>query len=364
MAGLAACVSASSWEAKRVLDDVAAGAGASALKDRTPTPGRETVRYTGDGDGGLADLYHPRQPLGAGLVLVPGFTRMGKDDPRVILLATSLARARFRVLVPDLPGSRAVAYRRHDSERIADALLYLAGVEGGDGHAPPVGIAAISYAVGPAIDAALRRPVAEQLDFLVSLGGYYDAANVVTFITTGRYRSGPGEPWRRGAPRSQAKWIFLLDNLDWLASAADRPVLADIARSRLRRASQATGRRDDLTRRLSAEGRGIMALLENRDPDRAPALIAALPEPVGQRLRALSPSRRDLRPLAGKLVLIHGTRDGLVPPTESEALRAAAGRADLHVIPGFSHIDPGDVGLFGRLALIDAMQAVLARRRP
>lgn len=362
-AALTACVSASSWEAKRVLDDIAAASGPSALKRSTPTPRRETVDYKAElGDRRqrrVADLYHPRQRVGAALVLVPGFTRQGKDDPRVVSLADSLARARFRVLVPDLPGSRGIAFGRRDSEEIADAVLYLSRLNGRTAESPPVAVAAISYAVGPAIDAALRPSVLARLDFVVSLGGYHDAVNVVTFITTGYYRAGPMQAWRKGTPRAEAKWIFLLDNVDWLAPPEDREHLTAIARARLR--GRGLG---DLPQGLGPRGRALFILLENRDPDRVRDLIAALPETVQARLSALSPAKRDLTPLAGKLILIHGTRDGLVPPSESEALAAAAGGGELYIIPGFSHIDPGETGIFGRLALIDAMQAVLLRRRP
>src|SRR3546814_4400430 len=77
---LGGCVSAESWEATRLLQDIDAAGGPSALKKRAPEPQRTTERYSIDGRANVADVYHPNQLLGGALLLVPGFTRAGKDD--------------------------------------------------------------------------------------------------------------------------------------------------------------------------------------------------------------------------------------------------------------------------------------------
>src|SRR5574338_535513 len=133
-------------EAVNVLKDIVAGDGPSALKEATPTPVRATVRYEIDGRVWFADLYDPRQPIGAPLVLVPGAAQAGKDDPRLQALAKSLARARFLVLVPDLPGPRALKISAADAGGIADAVTYLAGRATAPGGRR-VGVAAISYGI-------------------------------------------------------------------------------------------------------------------------------------------------------------------------------------------------------------------------
>lgn len=356
---LGACVSRDAREATRLLEDIDAGPAPSALKAATPEPRRDTVAFSGATRSVPADLYVPGAPIGARLVLVPGFTPQGKDDPRVVDLATSLARARFLVLVPDLDGSRAGRVRLEDAADIADGARYLAGRA--DLPAPPgVGIVAVSYAVGLAIRAALQPDLLGKLSFLVGIGAYFDAHDVIAYMTTGRYRDGPGEPWRTGRPYPTAKWIFLASNLEGLSDPADRAVFAEIADHRSERPEAPI---DDLVRRLGPEGRRLLAVIENTDPEQVTRLIGALPAALRARIDALSPSRRDLAPLAGRLVLIHGRDDRLIPYTESVALARAAGRADLFLIDGFSHIEPRDVGLIGKLELIDAIAAVLARRQ-
>ena len=357
---LTGCVTAESWEATRLLEDIDAAGTPSALKEETPEPQRTTERYAVGARWNVADFYHPRQPIGGALVLVPGFTPEGKDDPRVVELARSLARTRFLVMVPEVPGSRAQQVRLEDAETIADALRHLkASRPEAAGRA--TGAVAISYAVGLAALAALEVAEEAPLDFLVGVGGYYDSAAVVTYATTGRFRLPGSRRWESGRPLDSAKWIFLATNAAVLEDDADR------------RRLQALGERcfegcapdvAALGHELGLEGRALLDLIANRDPARVPSLVAALPEAVQQQMARLSLSQHDLSALAGRLVLVHGRLDPLIPYSESMALARAVPGSALFLIDGFSHITPEGVGWGGQLQLVDAIQAVLARRAP
>jgi pimeloyl-ACP methyl ester carboxylesterase len=356
---LPGCVSPESWEATRLLQDIDAAGGASELKSITPAPQRRPLSYDVEGRPGIADLYHPGEPAGAALVLVPGFTEQGRRDWRLVELARSLARARFLVLVPEVPGSRQLQVRLEDSRVIADAVIELRRQEE-DVASRGLGLVAISYGVGLALLAALELETVAPLDFLVGLGGYYDASSVVTFATTGRFRL-PGElRWRRGAPEPAAKWIFLASNAEGLEDIGDRRQLQALGRDCFDGCDVNV---ETLRAGLSPQGRALVDLIHNRDPAKVPPLIAALPQRLRQQLRDLSPSSRDLTPLTGRLVLIHGKEDTLIPYSESLALAQAVPKSELFLIDGFSHITPDAVGWGGQLQLIDAVKAVLARRR-
>lgn len=356
---VAACVSAESWEAVRVLKDIEARGGSSELKATTPAPIRTTVSYRREDRVGVADLYEPDQPIGASLVLVPGFTPQGKNDPRLVDLALSLARARFLVLVPDLQGSREMRVRLEDAQNIADAAAYLAERDTSI-HRGDVGVIAISYAVGLAALATMQPQAKEKIQFLVGIGGYYDITAVVTFITTGRYRE-PGETaWRTAYPDPAAKWIFLASNIDALGAPSDRKTLAAIARRRLRTPAVPV---DDLAADLGPDGRSLFDLLTNMEAERVEGLLGRLPVGVRQHIEALSLRNRDLSHLAGRLILIHGREDRLIPYTESMSLKAAVHGTELFVVDGFSHIDTEDVGIIAQLQLVDAVQAILSRRQ-
>lgn len=356
--GGAGCVSQQSWEATRVLQDIDVGGGASRLKETTPEPRRSLATYIIDGRPSVADIYEPLQPIGAGLVLVPGFTPDGKDDARLVDLATSLARARFLVLVPDLAGSRAVEIRPDDARTIADGVVYLAGSdllpEGRD-----VGVAAISYAVGLAVMASLEPDAGDKIDFLIGLGGYHDTEAVITFATTGHYRDGGRDAWQRADPVPAAKWLLLSSNTELLEDAEDRRLLQAIAE---RRTQAETVPIDDLVVGLGPEGRALLEVMTNDDPDVVGDLLQDLPPAISDQLEALAPASYDLSHLEGRLILIHGRDDTLIPYTQSIALGDAVAGSEVFVIDGFSHIDRSGMGLDGKLQLITALQAVLDRR--
>jgi len=355
---LAACVSPQSREAARVLSDIEAGSGQSDLKSTTPAPVRTTITYETAGRAYLADLYDPAQPIGAGLVLVPGFTPDGKDDQRLVELAFTLSRARFLVLVPDLQGPRQMRVRLEDSRGIADAVIHLAQMDLLQGQ-KGVGVVAISYAAGLATIATMESDAAASVRFLVAVGGYYDTTALATFVTTGKFRQSPADRWQTREPHPAAKWFFLASNIDLLDDAADRRILLAIAERRLDDRGAPV---DAAVARLGPQGRSLFEFLENAKPQQVEGLLAKLPDRVQAYLRQLSLRNYDLSHLAGRLMLIHGRDDTMIPYTESLALASAVPGSQIFLIDGFSHIDAAGVGLLGRLQLVDAMQAFLARR--
>ena len=293
-------------------------------------------------------------------MLVPGAAERGKDDPRLVAFATSLARARFMVLVPDIESLRALTIGPEDSGRIADALRHL----GGRGEVPnpdALGLVAISYATGPAILAALAPDLRARVRFVLAVGGYYDMTAAVTFFTTGRYREDPRAPWRRKTPNAYGKWVFLRANAGRLENDRDRWLLDAMARRKL---ADLDAPLDDLAARLGPEGRSVHALLVNQDPGAVPALIAALPDKVRSDMAALDLSRAELSRLTAELILLHGRDDAIIPYTESQALAAAApaGRATLHLVDNLSHVELGPGSLPDALRLLAATYHLLALR--
>ena len=355
VAALVACSPARVIEAARLLGDVSAGEGPSSLKEATPAPTREAVFFDVDGRAHAADLYHPGEPALAALVVVPGAAEGGKDDPRLVAFVESLARVRFTVLVPDVGELRRLNLRASDAREIADAIVWLAAADEAG-----VGVFAVSYSVGPAVLAALEPDVAGRLSFIVGVGGYHDLNAVVAFFTTGYYREAPDGPWRYLEPNAYGKWVFVRSNLERVADARDRLRLEAIARRKL---GDLAAPIDDLAAGLGPEGRSILALLDNRDPELVPALIAGLPTAIRTDLDALNLALRDLSGLEARLVLIHGRADTIIPFSESVALALAAGeeRTDLYIVDGLSHVGT-EPGLVGTLQLWQAIYRFLELR--
>lgn len=297
---------------RRLLDTVrlmaAIGGSASAVTARN-------VDYPG----GRADLYGERGPV---LVLLPGAAAAGKDDPRLARFASALVGAGWRVMVPDLLGAKALTLSAGDAVEVAQAVR----------HAPgeTVAVAAISYAAVPAVLAVLEPEVAAKVAVMVAVGPPYDARRVIGFFTTGTWRG------MRLEPNVYGKWVFVLSNARRLTDSGDRTLLDAIAR---RRMADPGAELDDLTRRLGPQGRAVMALLDNADPERVPGLIHALPPGIGDEIARLDLAARDLSRFAPEMLVIHGRDDRIVPVGEGEALAAALPHGRLYRLDSLAHAD-------------------------
>lgn len=350
---LAGCVPPGGEEAARLLSDIDAGGGPSALKAATPAPARETVGWRIGERPNVGDLYTPGEPALGRLLLVPGFTVHGKDDPRLVELATSLARARFLVLVPEIPGARALRVRLEDVRGIADAARHLAARAG---PPAPVGVVAISYAAGLAVLATLEADARPAIGYLALVGGYHDTRALARFIAEDNRAAAAGRGHGDGQLLPAAKAMFLASHAALLEDPDERAALLALAERRMSSAPDMPGLAP------GQDGRRLLALVDNRDPAAVDDLVAALPPRIGAFLDALSLRGRDLSHLSGRLLLIHGREDRVIPWQESRNLAAQVPGTALFVIAGFSHIEPGEVGLRGRLQLVAAVQALLRRR--
>ena len=334
-------------ESALLLRELGANATAAAVAPQDVSALRRAVAFSVAGRPYAADFYRTAAEPRAALLLVPGLAPDGKDDRRLVDLAVILARARFAVLVPDIASLRAQRVSAENVQQIADALGYLATADGLIDEtikAPrPLGIAAISYSVGPALLATLQSGLAGRVDFMVAIGGYYAVESVVTYFTTGFYRDTDGGSWRKGTPNEYGKWLFVGANSDAIMDMRDQITLRAIAGRRMADSRADIG---DLTALLGSEGRAVQALLANQDPDATGRLIAGLPPRLRDNLGALNLRGHDLAGAPRDIILIHGRDDRIIPVSESIGLAAAlpAERQHLYVVEHLAHADlePGD----------------------
>lgn len=320
-------------QALLVLGDVSAGSEESRLKHLTDAPRREELTYVQRGRVHQADLYHPAEAHRGSLILVHGFTERGRRDPRLVALAKTLGRVGFRVVVPELVGLRDYAISTREVETIVDTIRYT--TRAGPQASSRTAMAAVSFAVGPTLIAAMDEEVASAVSFVVAVGGYYDMTDMLRYVTTGDDRGGAGQ--QAPPPQREARWAVLLSQLHWLEDARDRSLLASIARRRLADPEASVAAE---ARRLSASGRALFELVTNEEPDRVEALIDGLPAALVRELKALDPSRHDLGRLEARLVLIHGPRDRVIPVSHSRRLRDALppGQARLFEAGALQHV--------------------------
>jgi hypothetical protein len=228
-------------EAALIIWDIAGGGQPTLWQKLTDRPNEYPARWA-DGEG---DVYAPASSVRAAMVLVPGAAVLGRDEPRLQALARTFARAGFVVLVPELPEVRRLALSRVDADRVASALRQLRQWQPGR----PIGVAAVSYAVAPAIIAALQDDPA----FIVGIGGYHDSEAAIRFVTTGAFRP-LGDPREfRVTPGHYGRWAFLLANAGRLEDPTDAYTLQTIAMARFRDSGADVG---PLAAKLGPGGKG------------------------------------------------------------------------------------------------------------
>lgn len=347
-------------ESMRVLEDVEAGAGPSALKEQTPAPTCETITYRRNGVARVADLYRPGggEPAQAGLLLAPGADPDGKDDPRFVAFAETLARARFEVMAPDIPGMRELRVRAADSDHIRDALILLSDRRAEQGDAT-VGVVAISFATGPTTIALLSPEAKGRAHFMLYIGGYYDIEAVITFFTTGWYRDGGDGEMKHREPNSYGTWFFAVSNADFIDDPYDRVLIDWMGRRRL---NDPDADLSQAVPRLGPQGRAVYNLLTNTDPDRVPELIAKLPPRARAEIAALDLKRLDLSGLDARFLLVHGNDDRVIPETQSIAFAARVAQAELYLLDSMQHVDPKPAGLGDKLSMLSMMYDFLTER--
>lgn len=334
---LSGCSLPRAYDTALVLADMAAVDKPSRLKETTAEPARTEVSYRIEGRARGADLYRPgaRRPR-AGLVLAPGAVPEGRREPRLVAFANTLARAGFAVVVPEMAGFAALNLHPRNAREVADAFAWLITQPelAPEGRA---GMAGVSYALGPALLAALAPEIRERVRFILGIGGYHDLPATLRFVITGWFEE--AGRWRALEPNPYGQLVLANSAVPYLARQRDRELLAAMVERRLKDRAAPI---DDLAAGLGPEGRAVYAFLTNRDRTRFDILFEVLPAALKRDLEGLDVARQDLSQLRARLILVHDREDALIPYTESLALAAAAGpeRAQLFLIHRvLGHVD-------------------------
>jgi pimeloyl-ACP methyl ester carboxylesterase len=272
--------------------------------------------------GGLpGDVYEPGLPAPA-VVMVPGGTPEGKDDPRVVRVARSLAEAGRLVFVPQLE-LRHRTFVWSDVEGLVRTVLGIARWP----EALGVGMAGFSYGGSLGLVAAEDPRISGRLDFVATFGSYYELLAVLQGVSTGATTvEDEVIPWET-VPEAHE---ILVDAAVSLAEPADRSSL---------RSALATGEAHG----LSPSARALFDLVRNRDPLRTGDLATRLSGSVRATLSKFSPSTRIAR-LRAPLLLMQSVHDPATPPTEAIRLHRSVPGSKLIILRTFRHVDPPESG--------------------
>ena len=199
----------------------------------------------------------------------------------------------------------------------------------GSGNGVHAQAASLSEFAGDVIDVLDRLEITQAAIFGCSMGGYVlfeilrsapSYASAIGLVST---RAGADNEEGR---RNRDKMIDLVTR-DGVEAVADQMV------PKLLGATTQTERPD-----LAAE---IRALIVENTREGVATGVAAMRD------------RADSTPLLGRIdvpaLIVHGSEDSLIPPSEAEAMRKGIGRAELELIPASGHLPNLErPGLFGQ----------------
>jgi len=127
----------------------------------------ETVLERHEGGYPLVQYESRRNSRGT-IVLIHGVTPTASEDPNLVHLARSIARAGFRCLTPPLPGLAGFAHDARDIERVARSFVRARNIA-----SERVSVLAFSYGASYALSAAAEPMAQDCCRSILGFGAYY-----------------------------------------------------------------------------------------------------------------------------------------------------------------------------------------------
>jgi len=302
-----------------------------------------------------ARIYVPRGVLSApGIVVIHGMHDLGINEPRLMSFARSLAASGFFVMTPQVPG---IADYRVEAES-ADLIGTAAQSFAQQLRVPKVGVLALSFSGGLALLAASDRQYAPFIAWVATVGAHYDLGHVLRFFATGEAVRPDGSV-ERIPPHEYGPLIVVYDEVQDFFAPQDVATAHEAIRVLLSDDEKASKK---LAETLTPAGQEIMQHIYHRQREHfAPALLAEVDKQKEQ-LAAASPAGH-LKSLAMPVLLLHGSDDTVIPPTELLWLEGEVPKKELLdalISPVITHVEVGNkVSLRERLALVHWMALII-----
>jgi acetyl esterase/lipase len=292
-----------------VLDD--------AFEGPLPRPWALSVERTEEERGGVVvDRYSPRADAPR-ILLLPGAAPGGRDDERVVSLASSLAAAGRDVVVPEL----SLFSEELDVDDVARVVAVASESCGADDGLVLMGF---SYGGALALVAAADERVSGCIDLVATFGAYADLVGVLQAAVTG---------------------VSVVDGQEYPWDAADQ----SIVRTVLRDASMKLvpeEQREPLRRALEGQEPAglpesadlVYRMMTADDPMVVADLARRLPPPGDGLFETFSPV--DVADeVEAEVLAAHALDDPAVPAAELRRLDAAFPEAEVMTVRSFDHVD-------------------------
>jgi pimeloyl-ACP methyl ester carboxylesterase len=306
-----------------------------------------------------ARVYLPRGVgFAPGIVVVHGMHELGIEEPRLVSFARSLAASGFFVMTPLVPGIADYRVQAESADVIGSAARHFAQ----ELEVPKVGVFAISFSGGLALAAATDPQYQPAIAWVASIGGYYDLAHVLRFFATGEAIR-PDGAVEHLETHEYGPLIVIYDEPQDFFSPQDAPIAEQALKVLLHGDGKAS---EALTQKMSPAGRQIMQNIYHKHRERlTPAILAEI-QKRSESLTAASPAGH-LRFLKAPVLLLHGSDDNVIPPTELLWLQRDIPQDELVaalVSPALGHVDVGTKESWReRLALVHWMAMMIHTAR-
>ena len=295
---------------------------------------RVTIDYTSrNGPRSIdADLYVPAHGSNhVGVVFSMGSPPLSLDDSRLVRIAEDSARSGVVMLVPFSDRLDDLRIEPEEIDALVAEFQYVQALPQVDPGR--VGFFGASVGGSLALVAAADPRIADEVDHVVSFGGYYDALETFGAIATHHIEYGAvDEEW---TPREHSAKVMAEQLINAVDNASDRKLLT--------RTFVDHERADDTQlATLSPVGRSSFDFLSNQDPAAVSSLIRRLPPDAVAKLDYLSP-RTSIANVKADLFILHDRGDPFIPYTESRKLKDAVGaRGNVHFdeLRLFEHVSP------------------------
>ncbi len=306
-----------------------------------------------------AHVYTPRGvSFAPGIVIIHGMHRLGIDDARLVDSARAVAASGFFVMTPQVSGVADYRVEGESAELIGTAARSFAQ----ELNIPKVGILAISFSGGLSLLAASDPQFSPSIAWVASLGGYYDLANVLRFFATGDAVRPDGSV-EHLQPHEYGPLIVVYDEPQDFFAPQDVPA----ARQALKLLLAEDGKASEvLTGTMTSGDQDVMQRIYHKErASFAPAILAEI-DKRREELAAASPAGH-LQSLQVPVLLLHGSDDVIIPPTEMLWLQREVPKkylVDALISPAIGHVDFGvKVKLRDRLALVHWMALMIQEAR-
>ncbi len=306
-----------------------------------------------------ARVYLPRGVAFApGIVVLHGMHELGIDEPRLVSFARSLAASGFFVMTPLLPGIADYRVEGQSADLIGTAAQNFARQLG----VAKVGIFAISFSGGLALVAACDPQYAPSIAWVASVGGYYDLAHVLRFYATGEAIRPDGSV-EHLTPHEYGPLIVIYDEPRDFFAPQDAPAAHDALKLLLSGNGKAS---EALTHTMTPADQETMQHIYHKQRESLAQAILAEIDRRADQLAAASPAGR-LRFLRVPVLLLHGSDDTIIPPTELLWLKRDIPHDELIaalITPAIGHVELGNkVSLRDKLALVHWMATMIRQAR-